>query len=72
MSFLERLKGAAQEGILIGVKWAIVLGILGFVVIWAFRDYSIVRARATNGQAAFEFIQKAQAQQQKAVQAPQK
>lgn len=60
---LDRLKQAAAEGLVLGVKWGIALLVVGFLVLWAANDYSVVRARAEHGQAAFEYIQKATQQQ---------
>ncbi len=55
-----RLKTAAQDGLVFGVKWGVGLGIPLFLVLWALHDYNIVRQRAEHGQMAYEFIQKAQ------------
>ena len=52
----SRLRDALEAGILLGVKWGIALAIMLMIVATAARDYWIVRERARNGQAAFEFI----------------
>lgn len=53
-----RLKQAAEEAVVLGVKIVIVC----LIIIAAFSvvvgDYAVVRQRALNGQNAFEFIQK--------------
>lgn len=54
---LERLKSAAVDGIVLGVKWALVGLLALFALSWALGDYGILRQRAMNGQRAFEFIQ---------------
>ncbi len=59
---MASLKTAAREGLLLGVKYGVVLLVLGFLILWALGDYAITRARATNGQMAFEAIQRAQQQ----------
>jgi len=61
MTFRDRLKVAAEEGILIGVKWALALAAILLTVSYLLNDYGIVRSRAANGQLAFEYLQKAQA-----------
>ena len=48
----ERLKKAAEEGILLGVKYGIVLAILAFVA----QDYMHARSNALYGKAAQEWI----------------
>ena len=62
MGFWSRLTVAVQQAIVWGVQAAVVLAIVAFAVLWLAGDYQIVRARAYNGQVAFEWIQ----QQQKA------
>lgn len=55
--FLMRLRVAAEDGILWGVKIALVLVFLGTALWMIAGDYSVVRQRALNGQRAFEFLQ---------------
>ncbi len=62
--FLGRLRTCAEDGILWGVKLAIIVAIVLVSVTYLLGDYTIVRERALNGQRAFEFIQA----QQKATQ----
>lgn len=57
----DRLKVAAEEGIVLGVKWGIVIVLVCMAVVFALGDYNIVRQRAANGQQAWEFIQKVNA-----------
>ncbi len=59
---MASLKTAAREGLLLGVKYGVVLLVLGFLILWALGDYAITRQRAVNGQMAFEAIQRAQQQ----------
>lgn len=51
---IDRFKVAAVDGLVLGVKWAIALGVVLFVVSWLVRDYDLTRARAQNGQLAYE------------------
>ena len=67
MTIWRRLSAALQEGLVLGVKWGVALLVVGFLILWALKDYGTVRQRALHGQEAFEFIQKVQAQ---AAQAP--
>ena len=55
--FSERLKTAAADGAVLGVKWAMVLMVLAMMAAVILGDYSLVRQRAANGQQAFDFIQ---------------
>lgn len=64
-SFLVRLRTYVERGILHGVYAAVVLLIVGMALFWLASDYSMTKARAENGQRAWEVIQRAQ-QQQKA------
>jgi len=67
LPFLSRLRTAAERAVILGVQAAIVLLIVGFVLAWMARDYAVTKARAENGQRAFEVIEsarKAQAAQQ--------
>lgn len=57
MTWLDRLRQAAEAGVVLGVKWAIVAAILLVSVSWLLGDYNVVRERAANGQRAFEWIQ---------------
>lgn len=65
MRFRDRLRAAIESGVIVGVKWAIVVGLVLVGVSYALNDYGIVRQRAFNGQAAFEYLQQ-QAAKQKA------
>ena len=66
---IERIKLAAIDALVFGVKWAIVLLVFGAAALLIAGDYMVVRQRAYNGQAAFEFIEK-QLEAQKAAQTP--
>jgi hypothetical protein len=68
VTFWQRVRQAAADGLIFAVKWTVALGAVLFLLLWALKDYNIVRQRAANGQAAYEFIQKAQEQAQKAQQ----
>ena len=61
--FWTRLRQAAEDGVLLAVKWGVVVIVLGFLGLWALGDYTLVRQRAYNGQIAFEAIQQAQQRQ---------
>lgn len=61
--FSARVKQAAEEGALVGIKIVVVLAIVTAALSVILGDYAIVRQRAMNGQQAFEFIQKMQTQQ---------
>jgi len=63
VTFRERVSTAAQEGLVLGVKWGIALLAVAILILYAISDYNTVRQRAYNGQLAFEAIQRAQAQQ---------
>ena len=65
-TFRSRLGVAAQDGLLWGVKLALAVGLVVFVVSYLLNDYGIVRQRAFNGQLAFEFIQSQMAAQKAA------
>lgn len=56
----DKLKRAAIDGLVFGVKWGVVLVVLAMITLVFVGDYQTTRARAFNGQAAFEFIAKAQ------------
>lgn len=64
MSFKDRFTDAVQDGILVGVKWAIVFALFAAAAFLVAGDYSVVRARALNGQIAFEELQRLSRQQQ--------
>ena len=55
---LERLKQASIDGLVLGVKWAIFVAVLGAALLLIAGDYAVVRGRALNGQAAYEYIAK--------------
>lgn len=57
MPFSGRLRVAAEEGILWGVKLALAAAILLLSVSYLVGDYNIVRERAWNGQRAFDYLQ---------------
>jgi hypothetical protein len=57
----QRLKTAAEEGLVCGVKWAVAILIVAVVIAWALGDYAVVRQRSLNGQVAFECWQHPQA-----------
>lgn len=61
-----RVKYAAEEGLLLGVKWALTVALVLLGVSYLLNDYGIVRQRAQNGQAAFEFLQQQEIARQKA------
>lgn len=65
MAFWPRLKAAIGDGVILATKVAIVLGVLVLTMSYLLGDYNVVRHRARNGQAAFEYIQQIQAQQAK-------
>ena len=56
------LKAAARAGIVQGVQWGVAVLIAGSILGWAVSEYRTTRTRAANGQAAFEFLMKAQQQ----------
>ena len=70
MRFRDRLRDAIESGVIIGVKWALAVGLILIGVSYVLNDYGIVRERALNGQRAFEFLQQQVAQQQKAKPTP--
>lgn len=65
MRFLDRLREAFESGVILGVKWAIAVGLLLIGVSYVLNDYGIVRERALNGQRAFEYLQQQLAKQAK-------
>lgn len=52
-----RVRQAATDGLVVGVKYSIALVVVAFVLTWALGDYAIVRQRALHGQIAFETLQ---------------
>lgn len=66
MSLLSKVRAAAEWGLLWGIKLALAVGLVVLSVAYLLNDYGIVRQRAQNGQAAFEFLQQQLAAQQKA------
>lgn len=60
-----KLKDALEAGLLIGLKVLVALAVVLLGAGWIIGDYTSVRIGAQQGAAAFEFIQKAQQQQQK-------
>jgi hypothetical protein len=66
-----RLRAAAEEGLVLGVKWAIALAAILLGVSLTLGDYNLVRQRAYNGQLAFEALQRVQQQQAPAPAVPQ-
>lgn len=63
-TFLEDVKRAVREGVLLGIKWVIVVVLVLFGVAWFLGDYQVVRMRALNGQIAWERQQNASRQSQ--------
>lgn len=59
----DAVKDAGREGIVLGVKWSVVLLIVGSALLWLAGDYRIVRQQAQNGQRAFQALSQAAAQQ---------
>ena len=51
-----RLKQAAEEAIILGVKWSLIVALILLTVSWLLGDYKTVRQRALNGQQAFEYL----------------
>jgi hypothetical protein len=64
--FGTRLKDAVEQGVLLSVKWLVGLVLVGLVSYGAITDYLTTRAKAQQGAAAFEYLQKAVTEQQKA------
>lgn len=62
---IASLKEAAVAGLLIGVKWAVIIVVIAAALSIFLGDYGVTRQRALNGQKAFEFLA-AQPQQQQA------
>lgn len=56
----ERLRIAATDGLVFGVKWAIVFVVFALAAAAVLGDYTVVRQRAFNGQVAFEYLQQHQ------------
>lgn len=53
---MNRLKVAAIDGLVVGVKWAIVIAIIGFMLVMLSGDYLVTRQRSIAGQNALDFI----------------
>ena len=70
MEFRSRLRDAAEDGLLLGVKYALAVGLILVGVSYVLGDYLVIRQRAANGQMAFEFLQKQQQVLQRAAQQP--
>jgi len=70
--FLTRLRVALERGVLTAAQYGLALAIVLGVAWFAFVEYTQVRAWARNGQAAYEWAVKmdAQAQQARQAQAP--
>lgn len=66
MTFRSRLGEAIRDGILLGVKLALAVGLVLMGVSYLLNDYNVVRQRSLHGQQAFEFLQ----QQQQAARPP--
>ena len=56
--FWSRVKIAAEEAVMIGIKIVVISAIILAAFSVVVGDYSVVRQRAVNGQQAFEFVQK--------------
>ena len=61
-----RVKDAAEDGLVLGVKIAVVALCLVTALAWFLGDYNSVRQLAQHGEAAYQAILKAQQQQQAA------
>ena len=57
-----RVKEAAEDGLVFGVKALVFLLVLLFGLSWFLGDYTLVRQRAMNGQWAAEQVQRLLAQ----------
>lgn len=53
----DRVKRAAEAGVLLGVQYGIALALMLLAISWMLGDYTLVRQRALNGQQAFEYLQ---------------
>lgn len=62
-----RVKAAAVDGLIVGVKWGVTLLVITVLQSWWAGDYALVRSAARNGQIAFNTLQQ-MAQQQAAAQ----
>ena len=60
----ERLRQAATDGLVLGVKYGVALAVLAAVILLCLGDYGVTRQRAYNGQLAHEYLQKMVQQQQ--------
>ena len=66
MTFRARLKAAAEDAVIAGVKCAIVLLVVVVAFGWLLNDYRLVRQAAFNGQQVYNALR---AQQQAAARA---
>lgn len=69
--FRRRLRLAAEAGLLLGVKLTLALAVALAVAWTGISDYLATRQKAVQGAAAFDYLQKAVAEQQKAQSQPQ-
>lgn len=67
-----RITHAATEGLVLGVKYGVLLLVLAALLMLAMQDYSGVRLGARQGAAAFAFIQEQLSKQAPAPTAPAK
>jgi hypothetical protein len=70
MLFRSRLRLAAESGLLTGIKITLALLVPILIIGWLMGDYATVRTQAQRGQAAFDYLNKAVAEQQKAMAQP--
>ena len=66
--FRTRLRIELERGILLAARWGVAVVILGGLAWFAFMEYSGVRAWARNGQAAYEWAVKTDAEMKQAQQ----
>ena len=52
---------AARAGLLLGVKWAVVVLLVSLTLGALAQDYLVVRQQARHGQQAFQYLQQQQA-----------
>ena len=62
-AFWPQVKARVQAGVLFGAQWGVALLVIAFCLSFLLTNYALVSQRAANGQAAFEYIQKAEAAQ---------
>lgn len=65
--FLDRLKAAAIEGIVVGVKIGCALVAILVIAGWFLGDYAVTKANASKGAAVWQEMQRQQAERQKAL-----